>query len=47
METGNIKTSNMDEKFREQALQALMSIGLPEDEAEMAVDDYLDDTLIY
>jgi hypothetical protein len=28
-----------DEQFREQAIEALMSIGLPEDEAEMQVDD--------
>ena len=30
-----------DEDFREQAIDACMEIGLTEDEAEMAVDDYL------
>ncbi len=28
-----------DELFREQAKEALMSIGLPEDEAEMQIED--------
>lgn len=28
-----------DAEFREQAIKALMDIGLPEDEAEMQVDD--------
>lgn len=30
------------EEFREQALDAVLSLGLPEDEAEMLVDDYID-----
>jgi Holliday junction resolvasome RuvABC DNA-binding subunit len=28
-----------DDEFREQAIEALMGLGLPEDEAEMQVDD--------
>lgn len=31
-----------DEDFREQALSACEEMGLTEDEAEMAVEDYLD-----
>ena len=30
-----------DDGFREQAVSALMELGLPEDEAEMQVDDYI------
>lgn len=30
-----------DAEFREQALDAVESLGIPEDEAEMLVDDYL------
>lgn len=30
------------EEFREQAIVALKEIGLPEDEAELMVDDYID-----
>ena len=29
------------EEFRQQAIDAVMSLGLPEDEAEREVDDYL------
>ena len=32
-----------DEEFREQAISALLDLGLPEDEAEMQVDDYIED----
>lgn len=32
----------LTEEFREQALDAVMSLGIPEDEAEMLVDDYVE-----
>ena len=32
----------IDDDFREQAIQALIGIGLEEDEAEREVDDYYD-----
>ena len=31
----------MDEDFREQAVDALIELGLPEDEAEQQVDDFI------
>ena len=31
----------MEEDFREQAVEALISLGLPEDEAEREVDDFI------
>jgi hypothetical protein len=30
----------MDEDFRQEAIDAVMSLGIPEDEAEMLVEDY-------
>lgn len=32
----------LNEEFREQALDAVKSLGIPEDEAEILVDDYID-----
>jgi len=31
-----------DEEFKQQAISVLMDLGLPEDEAEMQVEDYVD-----
>lgn len=42
MEEENIERIEDTEEFREQALDALMSLGMPEDEAEMLVDDYVE-----
>ena len=32
----------LTEEFREQAIDAVMSLGIPDDEAEMLVDDYIE-----
>jgi hypothetical protein len=40
-----IREEKLDKEFREQALQACKDIGLPEDEAELMVDDYMDGVL--
>ena len=36
------KETKQDIDFKEQAIQALIDLGLPEDEAEQQVDDYID-----
>lgn len=36
--------SRLEEEFREEAMEALQGIGLPEDEAEREIDDYLEFT---
>ena len=36
----------MDEDFREQAISALMDMGLTEDEAEREVEDYYEDGIL-
>lgn len=32
----------LTEEFREQAMDAMLSLGMPEDEAEMLLDDYIE-----
>lgn len=40
MNEDDIDKVEYTEAFREQALEAVIGLGIPEDEAEMLVDDY-------